>query len=63
MGNQYRYPRFQFDLHRKRIHPLVEHAHRALECDLDPWGTLAWWFTDNASSAVNGRWTGSPTDA
>lgn len=48
VGNQYRYPRFQFDLHRKRIHPLVEHAHRALECDLDPWGTLDWWFTDNA---------------
>lgn len=48
VGNQYRYPRFQFDLERQRVHPVVEHANRGLECDLDPWGTLDWWFTDNA---------------
>ncbi|MHC3370782.1 hypothetical protein AAI421_28075 (plasmid) [Rhodococcus aetherivorans] len=47
VGNQYRYPLFQFDLARKRIRPLVEHANRAMDCDLDPWGTLDWWFTEN----------------
>ncbi|TCN53535.1 hypothetical protein EV641_106181 [Rhodococcus sp. SMB37] len=48
VGNQYRYPLFQFDRGHKRIRPTAEYANRAMECDLDPWGTLDWWFTENA---------------
>ncbi|KXF49381.1 hypothetical protein AXA44_25020 [Rhodococcus sp. SC4] len=47
VGNQYRYPLFQFDRERKQIRPVAEHANRLMECDLDPWGTLDWWFTEN----------------
>lgn len=47
VGNQYRYPLFQFDRVRKQIRPVAEHAKRLMECDLDPWGTLDWWFTEN----------------
>lgn len=47
VGNQYRYPVFQFDRERKQIRPVAEHANRLMECDLDPWGTLDWWFTEN----------------
>ncbi|WP_186301117.1 hypothetical protein [Rhodococcus sp. WB9] len=47
VGNQYRYPLFQFDRDRKQIRPAAEHANRLMECDLDPWGTLDWWFTEN----------------
>ncbi|NRI67667.1 hypothetical protein FEZ60_19270 [Rhodococcus sp. MS16] len=47
VGNQYRYPVFQFDRERKQIRPVAEYANRLLECDLDPWGTLDWWFTEN----------------
>ncbi|NMM91539.1 hypothetical protein B2J88_45815 [Rhodococcus sp. SRB_17] len=47
VGNQYRYPVFQFDRERKQIRPVAEYANRLMECDLDPWGTLDWWFTEN----------------
>ncbi|QTJ68535.1 hypothetical protein HYG77_25140 [Rhodococcus sp. ZPP] len=47
VGNQYRYPLFQFDRVRKQIRSVAEHAKRLMECDLDPWGTLDWWFTEN----------------
>jgi len=47
VGNSYRYPLFQFDRERKQIRPIAEYANRAMECDLDPWGTLDWWFTEN----------------
>lgn len=45
--NGARYPLFQFDRERKQIRPVAEHANRLMECDLDPWGTLDWWFTEN----------------
>ncbi|QSE95159.1 hypothetical protein JWS13_44410 [Rhodococcus pseudokoreensis] len=47
VGNQYRYPLFQFDRERKQIRPVAESANRLMESDLDPWGTLDWWFTEN----------------
>lgn len=45
IGNQYRYPKFQIDQTRQQIRPVVAYANRQLECDEDPWGTLAWWYS------------------
>ncbi|MFM1722979.1 hypothetical protein ABEU20_001540 [Rhodococcus sp. PAM 2766] len=47
VGNQYLYPTFQFDREHKRIKPMALYANVAMECDLDPWGTLDWWFTED----------------
>ena len=45
IGSRWRYPRFQLDEGRKRIHPVVGYANRRLEVAEDPWGSLEWWFT------------------
>jgi hypothetical protein len=47
IGNQYRYPKFQIDLARQQIRPVVAYANRQLECDEDPWGTLDWWYSED----------------
>ncbi|AWK73730.1 hypothetical protein CBI38_21330 [Rhodococcus oxybenzonivorans] len=62
VGNQYRYPLFQFDRVRKQIRSVAEHAKRLMECDLDPWGTLDWWLTENGHglTPVTERYNGRP---
>lgn len=47
IGSRWRYPRFQLDEGRKRIHPVVGYANRRLEVAKDPWGSLEWWFTSD----------------
>lgn len=49
IGNQYRYPRFQLDEHRNRIHPVAAYANRAWEAKADPWGALDWWFSPESA--------------
>ncbi|NMD94996.1 hypothetical protein HF877_06205 [Rhodococcus sp. BL-253-APC-6A1W] len=45
VDGRYRYPLFQFDRDRRCISPVAAYANEALQCQLDPWGTLDWWFT------------------
>lgn len=45
IGNQYRYPIFQFDFARHAIRPVVAYANREMEAAADPWGVLEWWFS------------------
>lgn len=47
VDGQQRYPLFQFDRDRSCISPVAAYANKSLECKLDPWGTLDWWFTTN----------------
>ncbi|UOT01460.1 hypothetical protein MPY17_20880 [Rhodococcus opacus] len=66
VGNQYRYPVFQFDRARRQIRPGAEHTTRLMECDPDPWGTLDWWFTENPLIGLPGflhlTWWEHPDD-
>lgn len=45
IGGHYRYPRFQIDASKHRIHPVVAYANSEMESSEDPWGTLDWWYT------------------
>lgn len=47
--NRYRYPKFQLDLRRREILPVVAYANRAWEASADPWGTLEWWYTPESA--------------
>lgn len=49
----YRYPAFQLDRERHRIHPLVRHANRRLDVEHDPYGAASWWLTP--VSILDGR--------
>ena len=44
VDNKYRYPKFQIDLARREIRPIVAYVNRLLECNDDPWGSLDWWY-------------------
>jgi len=41
------FPAFQFDLSKRRLHPEVEAANRALGAERDPWGVASWWISPN----------------
>lgn len=41
----YRYPYFQFDTQRHKIHDVVRHANRRLHVNKDPYGAAGWWLT------------------
>jgi hypothetical protein len=43
----YRYPRFQIDPRKKRLHPEVAEVNRILEAAADPWGVASWWMSPN----------------
>lgn len=47
--NRYRHPKFQLDLRRHEIVPVVAYANRAWECSADPWGTLEWWYSPESA--------------
>ena len=47
--NRYRYPKFQLDLRRREIIPVVAYANRAWESSADPWGTLEWWYAPESA--------------
>lgn len=47
--NRYRHPKFQLDLRRHEIIPVVAYANRAWECSADPWGTLEWWYSPESA--------------
>lgn len=47
--NRYRYPKFQLDLRRREIIPVVAYANRAWESSADPWGTLEWWYAPEST--------------
>jgi hypothetical protein len=51
--NSYVYPTFQFDIRRRRVHPIVERVNKLLEAKNDPWGVASWWITP--SERLNGR--------
>jgi hypothetical protein len=44
-GQSFTYPTFQFDLHRRCIHPCVRQVNQLLGAFTDPWGVASWWFT------------------
>ncbi|WP_345340794.1 hypothetical protein [Rhodococcus olei] len=48
----YRYPLFQFDRARHKIHDLVKYANRRLAVAEDPYGAVSWWLT--ASEILDG---------
>ncbi|MFB9782844.1 hypothetical protein [Rhodococcus baikonurensis] len=41
----YRYPVFQFDTERHKIHDVVRHANLRLHVENDPYGAASWWMT------------------
>jgi hypothetical protein len=41
----YRYPAFQLDAERHKIHDVVRHANRRLHVEKDPYGAASWWLT------------------
>lgn len=41
----YRFPIFQFDTQRHKIHDVVVHANRRLDVNEDPYGAASWWLT------------------
>jgi HSP20 family molecular chaperone IbpA len=45
VANKYLYPKFQIDVARREIIPVVKYANTRLECDADPWGVLDWWYS------------------
>lgn len=45
IGNAYRYPKFQLDAPKHRVHPVVAYANSELSSSEDPWGVLDWWYT------------------
>lgn len=49
VGNQYRYPKFQFDVPRRMIIPVIAYANQEWESSADPWGTLEWWYSPEDS--------------
>lgn len=49
----YRYPLFQFDAPRHKIHDVVCHANRRLFVNKDPYGAANWWLT--ASDLLDGN--------
>ncbi|MFD6064147.1 hypothetical protein [Rhodococcus wratislaviensis] len=49
----YRYPLFQFDPNRHKIHDLVKYANRRLAVANDPYGAASWWLT--ATNILDGR--------
>ncbi|EKT81905.1 hypothetical protein WSS_A14814 [Rhodococcus opacus M213] len=49
----YRYPLFQFDRNRHKIHDLVKYANRRLAVADDPYGAASWWLT--ATEILDGR--------
>jgi hypothetical protein len=46
---QYRYPKFQIDEGRHEIRPVVAYANQRWQSSEDPWGTLDWWYTEEAA--------------
>ncbi len=47
-GRHHVYPAFQFDLKRRRVHPVVLRVAELLDAGDDPWGVVSWWLTPNA---------------
>jgi hypothetical protein len=45
--NKYVYPRFQIDIDRQSVHPIVVEVNRALAAKDDPWGVASWWISKN----------------
>jgi hypothetical protein len=41
----YKYPAFQFDEERHKIHDVVRHANLRLHVERDPYGAASWWLT------------------
>jgi hypothetical protein len=46
---QYRYPKFQINEGRHEIRPVVAYANHRWECSEDSWGTLDWWYSEEAA--------------
>ena len=45
-ANTFVYPRFQFDVDRRALRPVVVQVNRQLLASMDPWGALAWWLAE-----------------
>ena len=46
-GNRYLYPKFQFDLNRKRPYPAIRRVGDVLDAKHDSWGVVSWWTAAN----------------
>ena len=46
-GRHHVYPAFQFDLDRRRVHPVVPRVAKLLDALHDRWGVVSWWLTPN----------------
>ena len=44
-GRGFLYPRFQFDLAHRRLHPTVVAVNRALDAVGEPWPVASWWVS------------------
>ncbi|MFE3545221.1 Abi family protein [Nocardia sp. NPDC059177] len=47
VGRSYRFPRFQFDVDNRCIHPVVRRINQALAVGARPWDAARWWITPN----------------
>lgn len=45
VGHRYRYPKFQLDVAKHCIRPVVAYANVQLDSAQDPWGVLSWWYS------------------
>lgn len=45
VGHGYRYPKFQLDVAKHCVRPVVAYANVQLDSAQDPWGVLTWWYS------------------